>query len=80
MKIERREFLKTSLIAGAATVIAPRAAFSQTAEAKIEVLINEPIGTVNPNLYSHFVEHLGAVVYDGIWVCRNARVNRGRPH
>ena len=74
MKIERREFLKTSLIAGAAAVIAPRAAFSQTAEAKIEVLINEPIGTVNPNLYSHFVEHLGAVVYDGIWVGEKSKI------
>jgi alpha-N-arabinofuranosidase len=34
----------------------------------LEVLLNEPIGTINPNIYGHFVEHLGACVYDGIWV------------
>ncbi len=74
MKIERREFLKTTLLAGAAAVIAPKIAFGQTAESKVEILINEPIGAVNPNLYSHFVEHLGGVVYDGIWVGEKSKV------
>ena len=66
--IKRRDFLKTF---GAATTlaIAKPYAFSSTAAAdsSVEILLNEPIGTVNPNLYSHFVEHLGGVVYDGIW-------------
>jgi len=38
------------------------------------VLLNEPIGTISPNIYSHFVEHLGGVVYDGIWVGENSKV------
>jgi alpha-N-arabinofuranosidase len=29
---------------------------------------------VNSNLYSHFVEHLGGVVYDGIWVGERSKV------
>ena len=74
MKIERREFLKTSLLAGAAALIAPKIAFGQTAESRVDILINEPICTVNPNLYSHFVEHLGGVVYDGIWVGEKSKV------
>ncbi|MCD9185316.1 MAG: twin-arginine translocation signal domain-containing protein [Pyrinomonadaceae bacterium] len=74
MKLERREFLKTSLLAGAAAVIAPKAAFSQAAESKIEILINEPIGTINPDIYGHFVEHLGGVVYDGLWVGENSKI------
>ena len=74
MKIERREFLKTSLLAGAAALIAPKIAFGQTAESRVDILVNEPIGTVNPNLYSHFVEHLGGVVYDGIWVGEKSKV------
>ncbi len=34
----------------------------------ITVLLDEPIGTINPNLYGHFAEHLGNLVYDGVWV------------
>lgn len=74
MKLERREFLKTSLLAGAAAMIAPRAAFSQAAQSKVEILINEPIAQINQNLYSHFVEHLGGVVYDGIWVGEKSKI------
>jgi alpha-N-arabinofuranosidase len=81
--IQRREFL-TSALAGSAALargglvsvlgshIAPRSA--QAADARIEILINEPIGTISPNIYSHFVEHLGGVVYDGIWVGEDSKV------
>ena len=72
MTVGRREFLKGSLIAGAAALLAPRSA--QAADAKIEILINEPIGMINPNIYSHFVEHLGGVVYDGIWVGEKSKI------
>src|SRR6266699_2484430 len=74
MQIERRDFLRSSLLLGSAALIAPRALFSQAVGAKIEILINEPVGTINPNLYSHFVEHLGGVVYDGIWVGEKSRI------
>ena len=55
-------------------MIAPKSVFSQTAESKIEILIDEPIGAINKDLYSHFVEHLGAVVYDGIWVGEKSKI------
>ena len=74
MKLGRREFLGGTALAGAAALIAPRAMFSQSTEARVEILINEPIGTINPNLYSHFVEHLGGVVYDGIWVGEKSKI------
>jgi alpha-N-arabinofuranosidase len=35
--------------------------------AKIEILIDEPIGTINPNVHGQFIEHLGSCVYGGIW-------------
>ena len=72
MATSRREFLGTALAAGAVALLAPRGA--QGAEAKIDVLVNEPIGTISPNLYSHFIEHLGGVVYDGIWVGEKSKV------
>ncbi len=74
MSFGRREFLKTSAFAAAAAVIAPRSLYSQAFESKVEILIGEPIGTINPDIYGHFVEHLGAVVYDGIWVGENSKV------
>ena len=74
MKIDRRKFVKDSLLFTSAALLAPRAAMPQTAESRIDVLINEPIGRIDPNLYSHFVEHLGGVVYDGIWVGEKSKI------
>lgn len=34
----------------------------------IDILLNEPIGTINPNIYGHFMEHLGSCVEGGCWV------------
>src|SRR5512140_3565127 len=36
--------------------------------AHIRVLLDEPLGTINPNLYGHFAEHLGTCINDGVWV------------
>jgi alpha-L-arabinofuranosidase len=47
-------------------------------EATIDVLVDEPIGTISPDLYGHFTEHIGGVVYDGIWVGPDSKVpNQG---
>ena len=63
--MRRRDFLGLTA-AGAAGLLAPRTA--RAADARIEVLLNEPIGPITADLYGHFVEHLGGVVYDGVWV------------
>ncbi len=47
---------------------------SQDSEARIDVILEEPIGTIAPEIYGHFVEHLGGVVYDGIWVGAESRI------
>ena len=46
-------------------------AFAQKAEpfrAELTVRADQPKGTINRNIYGHFAEHLGRLVYDGIWV------------
>jgi alpha-L-arabinofuranosidase len=69
----RRRFLRDSLLIAAGLSLGlPRSA--RAASASIDVLVNEPIGTISPNIYGHFIEHLGAVVYDGIWVGEGSRV------
>ncbi|MDQ3820847.1 MAG: hypothetical protein M3362_24615 [Acidobacteriota bacterium] len=56
-KLGRRLFLG-NLLAGGAVLLAPRKA--RAADARVGVLINEPIGTIAPEIYSHFIEHLRA--------------------
>jgi alpha-N-arabinofuranosidase len=34
----------------------------------VDIRLQDEIATINPNLYGHFAEHLGACIYEGIWV------------
>ena len=45
---------------------------SPTATSKI--LVDEPISTIAPEIYGHFTEHLGSVIYDGIYVGENSKI------
>jgi alpha-N-arabinofuranosidase len=38
------------------------------------VLPGEPIATIAPDIYGHFAEHIGVVVYDGIWVGKKSKI------
>jgi len=52
----------------------PAAAAAPTFDSQVEILLDEPIGTISPNLYGHFTEHLGGVIYDGVWVGAKSKV------
>ncbi len=82
--MKRRDFLIAGTTGGAMLIggrhrsleldwcrIIPGAA---AVDSRIEVLIDEPIGTIAPEIYGHFAEHLGAVIYDGIWVGENSKI------
>jgi alpha-N-arabinofuranosidase len=75
--IGRREFLRNSMI-GAGTLVLARSApymFADSpADSRIEILLNEPLGMISPEIYGHFTEHLGGVIYDGVWVGENSKV------
>jgi alpha-N-arabinofuranosidase len=77
--IRRRDFLR-STVAGAGVLLASRClpfaeAFdSATTGGRIEVLLDEPLGTISPNIYGHFTENLSGVVYDGMWVGENSKI------
>ncbi len=74
--MKRREFVGSAL--GSSVLFltgnGSSAPQSKQADARIDVLLNEPIGTIAPEIYGHFVEHLGGVVYDGIWVGENSKI------
>jgi alpha-L-arabinofuranosidase len=74
--MRRREFIKTGLAGGVLALTGGRFAAQEArmADARIEILLDEPIGRIAPEIYGHFVEHLGGVVYDGIWVGEDSKV------
>ncbi len=72
--MQRRNFLKAGSLAGAAFLVRPRSMFAATADANIEVLLDHPLGTISPYIYSHFTEELGAVIYDGVWVGEKSKI------
>lgn len=77
MRVKRREFIKGAAAVGALALAARGRGLAQTARAtdsRVEVLVGEEIGTISPDIYGHFAEHLGGVVYDGMWVGEKSRV------
>ena len=40
----------------------------------LQILTNEPYGTISPRLYGHFAEHLGRCCYDGLFVGKDSSV------
>jgi alpha-N-arabinofuranosidase len=78
--IPRRAALRRLAHAGAiaaGAAAAPRmlgAVHRAAAELTVTVLFDEPIATIRPALYSQFAEHIGGVIYDGIWVGTESKV------
>lgn len=77
--MKRRQFLHAGL-AGAGALLTSKIsrpwAWTQaaTSDSRIEILTNEPLGTISPNIYGHFAENLSGVIYDGIWVGPNSKI------
>jgi alpha-L-arabinofuranosidase len=74
--MQRRSFLKTGALAGSVFLFSRNLASAQSAsnDATIEIMVDEPLGTISPLIYSHFTEELGAVIYDGVWVGEKSKI------
>ena len=75
----RRQFVSSAL-AGVSAACLPKLPFASattapSADSRIEILLDEPQGTISPNIYGHFTEHLGGVIYDGLWVGPKSKVS-----
>ena len=40
----------------------------------VHVVVPEKIGTIAPEIYGHFSEHIGGVFYDGLWVGEDSKI------
>src|SRR5262249_9877506 len=70
--MRRRAFLKSASGAGVGALAASR--LIPAADVEIEVSPDKPGPVINPHIYGHFIEHLGGVIYDGVWVGRNSKI------
>jgi alpha-N-arabinofuranosidase len=74
MSMQRRAFLKGAAIAGGALVFSAKNIWAQSRDSHIEIIADEPLGTISRNLYGHFSEHIGGVIYDGVWVGEASKI------
>ncbi len=72
MSPRRRAFLASAAATGIAAF--GRLRPLHAADAEIEIDPSRPGPTISPHVYGHFIEHLGGVIYDGIWVGRESKV------
>jgi alpha-N-arabinofuranosidase len=77
--LNRRQALRSisagTLVLGAAGVsIGSRAIGPRAPAGTATIVLDEPIGTIKPGFHGQFVEHLGGVVYDGVWVGPDSKI------
>ena len=70
--MNRRRFLQQTALGAAA--LATCRATGAAGEPGIEILLEETGPPISPDLYGHFAEHIGGVIYDGIWVGPESKV------
>ena len=66
MPLNRRAFIGS--LAGALPLRAQRPG------AEVTVDLDQEIGTISPLIYGHFAEHIGRVIYEGIWVGSDSKI------
>ena len=60
--------------AASAFVVSGAARQGAASALTVTIVPDEPIGTIKPALYSQFAEHIGGVIYDGIWVGPDSKI------
>src|ERR1700744_6073770 len=74
MKIKRRDFLQGAAMSVAAVAVPGHSVWAREVDAHVEILPDETLGTISPNLYGQFTEHIGGVIYDGVWVGEGSKI------
>jgi len=59
-------------------LIPARAQNTEPYRATLVVRVDQPRWTINRNIYGQFAEHLGRLVYEGLWVGENSPIPNTR--
>ena len=67
--LSRRDFARGIAATASLAAFAPSGLLrADTATKRVVIRAADEIGTVRPELHSHFAEHLGSCIYGGLWV------------
>lgn len=72
--MRRRDFLGITAAAGMDALWSSVPLSAQSTDSFIEIFVDEPLGTISRNIYGHFTEHIGGVIYDGVWVGEDSKI------
>ena len=67
MKRSRTKWLGAALLCAGAS-IAGSAMAQSPVNVSVTIRADQPGPVINPNVYGQFAEHLGAGIYEGVWV------------
>lgn len=69
----------TALLAGFVLALGAGASTAQdTRSAELIVRADQPKSQIHPHVYGHFAEHLGRLIYEGIWVGEDSSIPNTR--
>ena len=67
-----------ALLLLASIVYRPLAQAQTSYEATLAISVDQPRGIINRNIYGQFAEHLGRLIYEGIWIGENSSIPNTR--
>src|SRR5690242_20882520 len=73
-RLSRRRFVGNAAALTATAFLPVRIFGDASSAARVNVRLDDEIGTVRPEFHSHFAEHLGSCVYGGLWVGKNSPI------
>ena len=65
-------------VLSASIVLPARAQNAAAYQATLTVRLDQPRWTINRNIYGHFAEHLGRLIYEGLWVGEESKIPNTR--
>jgi alpha-L-arabinofuranosidase len=72
--VRRHQSLLGILLLGAAAIISGPAVAAEAVKVSVTIRADQPGPTINPNVYGQFAEHLGAGIYEGVWVGEKSNI------
>ncbi len=70
--MKRRKFLAVSALAPLSTLVPRLWALSSHASVEVDPGVDGPL--ISPHVQGQFLEHLGGVIYDGVWVGTGSKI------
>ncbi|MGC1452127.1 MAG: alpha-L-arabinofuranosidase C-terminal domain-containing protein [Candidatus Sulfotelmatobacter sp.] len=74
MQIGRRQFLKCAAASSLTFAYSTPVSWARTTDARIEIMPEDSNGIISSNLFGQFTEHIGGVIYDGVWVGEESKI------